>query len=96
VNDLTWRKSSYSGGEGGNCVEVATRRKSTCSGGQGGECVEVATWRKSTYSSGQGGNCVEVAAVRTVFVRDTTDRAGVSLTVTGFAWAAFVAAIRES
>ncbi|ARF80850.1 DUF397 domain-containing protein [Kitasatospora aureofaciens] len=21
--DLTWRKSSYSGGEGGNCVEVA-------------------------------------------------------------------------
>jgi hypothetical protein len=37
-----------------------------------------------------------VAAVRTVFVRDTTDRAGVSLTVTGFAWAAFVAAIRES
>ncbi|MBD0672703.1 DUF397 domain-containing protein [Streptomyces sp. CBMA156] len=21
--DLTWRKSSYSGGEGGNCIEVA-------------------------------------------------------------------------
>ncbi len=23
--DETWRKSSYSGGQGGNCVEVATR-----------------------------------------------------------------------
>ncbi|MGW3039371.1 DUF397 domain-containing protein [Kitasatospora sp. NPDC001159] len=22
--DLTWRKSSYSGGEGGNCIEVAS------------------------------------------------------------------------
>jgi len=23
--ELAWRKSSYSGGQGGNCVEVATR-----------------------------------------------------------------------
>jgi hypothetical protein len=23
VNNLAWRKSTYSGGEGGNCVEVA-------------------------------------------------------------------------
>jgi hypothetical protein len=23
--DRTWRKSSYSGGQGGNCVEVAAR-----------------------------------------------------------------------
>ena len=23
--DKTWRKSSYSGGQGGNCVEVAAR-----------------------------------------------------------------------
>jgi hypothetical protein len=36
-----WRKSTYSGGNGGNCVEVGTWRKSTYSGGNGGDCVEV-------------------------------------------------------
>ncbi|MDN3296245.1 DUF397 domain-containing protein [Streptomyces ficellus] len=42
IDILEWRKSSYSGGEGGNCVEVATWRKSTHSGGDGGNCLEVA------------------------------------------------------
>lgn len=38
-----WRKSSYSGSEGGECVEVAARwRKSSYSGSDGGECVEIA------------------------------------------------------
>ncbi|SBU97410.1 protein of unknown function (DUF397) [Streptomyces sp. Ncost-T6T-1] len=42
--DLHWFKSSYSGSEGGNCVEVAlTWSKSTYSGSEGGDCVEVAT-----------------------------------------------------
>ncbi|RZS44710.1 uncharacterized protein DUF397 [Herbihabitans rhizosphaerae] len=36
-----FRKSSYSGGENGNCVELAWR-KSTFSGSNGGECVELA------------------------------------------------------
>ena len=42
--NATWRKSSYSGGQGGQCVEVgnATWRKSSFSSGQGGQCVEVA------------------------------------------------------
>ncbi|MCM1970685.1 DUF397 domain-containing protein [Streptomyces sp. G1] len=40
---LTWFKSSYSSGEGGDCVEVAYAwRKSSYSDGEGGECVEVA------------------------------------------------------
>lgn len=39
---LTWRKSSWSGDNGGGCVEVAWR-KSSRSGGNGGGCVEVAT-----------------------------------------------------
>ncbi|MEU0738460.1 DUF397 domain-containing protein [Streptomyces sp. NPDC006134] len=40
---LDWFKSSYSDGEGGDCLEVAyTWRKSSHSGGEGGECVEVA------------------------------------------------------
>lgn len=29
VSHLMWRKSSYSGGEGGNCVEVATNVPAT-------------------------------------------------------------------
>jgi hypothetical protein len=36
-----WRKSSRSGGNGGNCVEVAAWRKSSHSGGNGGQCIEV-------------------------------------------------------
>ncbi|MEV8016861.1 DUF397 domain-containing protein [Streptomyces sp. NPDC086554] len=39
---LAWFKSSYSGGAGGECLEVAyTWRKSSHSGGEGGSCVEV-------------------------------------------------------
>ncbi|MEU7726709.1 DUF397 domain-containing protein [Streptomyces sp. NPDC040724] len=38
----TWHKSSYSAGDGGNCLEMATWRKSTHSDGTGGDCVEVA------------------------------------------------------
>lgn len=42
--ELAWFKSSYSSGEGGQCVEVAmTWRKSSYSGAEGGDCVEVAT-----------------------------------------------------
>jgi hypothetical protein len=43
LEQLTWRKSSYSGESGeGNCVQVAWR-KSSYSGSDGqGDCVEVA------------------------------------------------------
>ncbi|AZM74798.1 DUF397 domain-containing protein [Streptomyces sp. KPB2] len=40
---LRWFKSSYSGSEGGNCIEVAYEwRKSSYSGDEGGNCIEVA------------------------------------------------------
>ncbi|MER6994547.1 DUF397 domain-containing protein [Streptomyces sp. NPDC000410] len=43
MNNLTWFKSSYSGGDGGECIEVAYAwRKSSYSGGEGGQCIEVA------------------------------------------------------
>ena len=38
--ELTWFKSSYSTGSGGECVEVAWF-KSSYSGAEGGDCVEV-------------------------------------------------------
>ena len=41
---LEWFKSSYSGDEGGQCVEVAYAwRKSSYSSDEGGQCLEVAT-----------------------------------------------------
>jgi hypothetical protein len=66
IDQMVWRKSSYSG-VNGNCVEVAHIptgfRKSTYSG-QEPNCVEVAHvptgFRKSSHS-GQAPNCVEVA-----------------------------------
>ncbi|MFC9297941.1 DUF397 domain-containing protein [Streptomyces sp. NPDC057011] len=41
---LRWFKSSYSSGDGDDCVEVALSwHKSSYSGSQGDDCVEVAT-----------------------------------------------------
>ena len=42
LRTATWHKSSYSGGSGGDCLEIARWRKSTYSGGDGGDCLEVA------------------------------------------------------
>ncbi len=39
----TWRKSSYSGNNGGACVEVAAWRTSSYSSNTGSNCVEVAS-----------------------------------------------------
>ncbi len=79
--DLTgavWRKSSYSGTNGGNCVEVAeVWRKSSYSAGNGGDCVEVAT-----------------ALPTAIAVRDSKAPGGPKLIFTPEDWAAFTAAIR--
>ena len=47
ISHVTWRKASYSGGNGGNCVEVGVWRKASYSGGNGGGCVEVASTAKA-------------------------------------------------
>jgi hypothetical protein len=54
------------------------------------------TWRKSSYSSGEGGNCVEVASAAAVLVRDTTDRANLTLIIPASVWRAFTGTIRAS
>ena len=58
---LEWFKSSYSGSEGGACLEVAYAwRKSSYSSSEGGQCVEVAACphtihiRDSTNPDGTG------------------------------------------
>ena len=105
LTGVAWRKSSYSGGNGGTCVEFAVLtgiqwRKSSYSSGNGGACVEVASladvdWRKSTYSSGNGGTCVEVADLsRAVAVRDSKDPGGPALVLTPAQWRGLTARIR--
>jgi hypothetical protein len=78
IDRAQWRTGTRSGGNGGNCVEVAAQwRTSTRSGGNGGDCVEVA--------DGLDG---------VVAVRDSKDRGGPMLVFTSGAWAAFVSGAR--
>ncbi|MFE4637639.1 DUF397 domain-containing protein [Streptomyces sp. NPDC056773] len=50
TTDLAWFKSSYSSGEGGECLEVAFDwRKSSYSSGEGGQCVEIADCADSVH-----------------------------------------------
>ena len=73
-----WRKSSYSGNGGSNCVEVGTVwRKSSYSGNGGGNCVEVAP------------NLPDVVAVR-----DSKDPDGPILTFSRDEWASFITRLR--
>ncbi|MFE2878579.1 DUF397 domain-containing protein [Streptomyces roseus] len=68
---LKWFKSSYSGDEGGQCLEVAYAwRKSSYSGDEGGACVEVATCP-----------CAD-----TVHVRDSKVADGPTLALAPAAW----------
>jgi hypothetical protein len=47
ITNVTWRKATYSGGNGGDCVEVGVWGKTSYSGGNGGGCVEVASTGKA-------------------------------------------------
>jgi hypothetical protein len=98
VDNVKWRKSSRSGSNGGNCVEVAALwRKSSHSGANGGDCVEVAAlWRKSSRSTSNGGNCVEVAGLpAAVAVRDSKDPDGPKLTVAPAGWQTFTRDVKS-
>jgi hypothetical protein len=47
LSAVDWRKSRHSGGESGDCVEIAS----------------VVRWRKSSHSGGSTGDCVEIGIV---------------------------------
>jgi hypothetical protein len=75
-----WRKSSYSGNGGANCVEVGTVwRKSSYSGNGGGDCVEVARGLPDGIA-----------------VRDSKNPDGPVLIVSRDEWASFIARIRST
>ncbi|MFJ8823959.1 DUF397 domain-containing protein [Streptomyces sp. NPDC102467] len=75
-----WRKSSYSGSSGGDCIECAP--------------LNGATWRKSSYSGNAGGDCLELTATPGGYValRDSKNPAVGAFTTTPAAFNAFRAA----
>lgn len=76
--EINWRKSSYSGDQGGQCVECAP--------------IGPLAWRKSSYSGDQGGECVEVAQNATaIAIRDSKTPAGPILTIEPAAFSTFLA-----
>jgi hypothetical protein len=58
------------------------------------EDTSMMLWRKSSYSNGGANACVEVASTDGVLVRDTTNRAGGTLTFSAEAWERFAASLR--
>ncbi|MFJ3900903.1 DUF397 domain-containing protein [Streptomyces sp. NPDC090025] len=76
-----WRKSSYSGGNSGDCIEISEA---------------FASWRKSSYSGGDSGECLEVndACPACVPVRDSKNPHGPALVFTAAAWSAFVDGVK--
>jgi hypothetical protein len=54
------------------------------------------SWRKASYSGNGGGSCVEVGTglPSKVAVRDSKDREGPKLIVSGAAWSKFVQRIK--
>ncbi|GGZ18916.1 DUF397 domain-containing protein [Streptomyces poonensis] len=86
LSKARWRKSSYSDGNGGSCIEVAY------------DFPGAARWRKSTYSDDNGGSCVEVAdgVPGLVPVRDSKVPDGPVLVVGAAAWTEFVRTVRSA
>lgn len=75
LSSAVWRKSSHSGDNGGQCVEIG---------------LPPLTWRKSSRSDDNGGACVEVAAVAEwAAIRDSKSPTSGTLTLSGTQWAAF-------
>ncbi|WP_330478478.1 DUF397 domain-containing protein [Streptomyces platensis] len=79
LSAATWTKSSYSGANGGNCIEVAlTWTKSSYSGDNGGDCIEIAPGTPDA-----------------VPVRDSKDPDGPVLVFPTRGWSSFVAALKN-
>jgi len=80
----SWRKSTYSGGDSGDCLEVT-------------DPARYAAWRKSSYSGGSSSDsCLEVnetALPHHIPVRDSKNPTGPALLFSAPAWSAFLATL---
>ncbi|MFJ6697355.1 DUF397 domain-containing protein [Streptomyces sp. NPDC091272] len=74
-----WRKSSYSGGSSGDCLEVSDAwRKSSYSGGESGDCLEVNDNASPTHLP----------------VRDSKHPTGPAILFPASAWTTFVNSLK--
>jgi hypothetical protein len=90
--DLThvrWRKASYSGGNGGNCVEVGVWQKASFSGGNGGNCVEVTATLDAVSVPHKADEDM------LYLLRDSKDPSGPKLAFTTSEWEAFVSGVKD-
>ncbi|WP_225099532.1 DUF397 domain-containing protein [Streptomyces sp. CoH27] len=85
LSGVTWRKSSYSNPDGGECLEVSD------------DLLATAHWRKSSYSNPDGGACLEVSDTipSAVPVRDSKAPDRPALLFAPAPWTAFVAAVQS-
>lgn len=85
LSNISWRKSSYSNTDGGECVEVSD------------DLLIAASWHKSSYSNTSGGDCLEVAPglPSLVPVRDSKAPARGPLLFEASAWGAFVDGVKQ-
>jgi hypothetical protein len=82
LSRVAWRKSSYSNGSGGSCVEIATMSPTSSRlGGQMGT--------QTTALAGQADG-----GTRIVAVRDSKDRQGPMLIFGPAEWRAFATAVK--
>ena len=86
LSGVTWRKSSYSNPDGGECLEVSD------------DLLATAHWRKSSYSNPDGGACLEVSDTipSAVPVRDSKDPSRGTLVFEVAAWARFVDEVKRT
>ncbi|GES29382.1 DUF397 domain-containing protein [Streptomyces angustmyceticus] len=83
LTTATWVKSSYSEGNGGDCVEFSRDF----------------AWTKSSYSEGNGGACIEFSRALTeahglVPVRDSKNPDGPALVFPAGGWSSFITAVK--
>ncbi|MFE5944549.1 DUF397 domain-containing protein [Streptomyces sp. NPDC056480] len=82
MTSVEWRKSSFSGNTGGECIECAP--------------LGPTTWLKSSHSGSDGGECIEVAHLTPhIAVRDSKNPDGPHFRATPAAFAIFVAAAAQ-
>ncbi|MFE6691408.1 DUF397 domain-containing protein [Streptomyces sp. NPDC057743] len=84
LSTVTWRKSSYSNQDGGECLEVSD------------DLLAATTWRKSSYSNSEGGACIEISDTHPALVpvRDSKRPHGPALVFEAGAWDSFLTAVK--
>jgi hypothetical protein len=86
---VTWRKASYSGNNGGGCVEIGTWRTASHRGSDDGGRVEVSATADTATAPHKANEDL------LVLVRDSKDPDGPKLAFTTAEWDAFLAGAKD-